>query len=230
MLTKPEKCTFSADFPSFSAFSPLHFTIFTQKFSLFPQLLRCSKQGLNGLDLGHFEDKISFFSKDEGGTRPPSSSPPESAFPRFPNPLHSFLPLQSLPLFSGFFALFCLHGCLLTLLGRITQLLRTQLWKLVFQRLFLPFLSNLHIIFLYPFATVCPIFLRFQRFFPFFSDFYCRVFDNFSIFSVIYDFNHPKTLFLMSKLFQNTLYAFKTCSQTFYKIQNIDLFLFIITK
>ena len=127
VLTKPEKCTFSADFPSFSAFSPLHFTIFTQKFSLFPLLLRCSKQGLNGLDLGHFEDKISFFSKDEGGTRPPSSSPPESAFPRFPNPLHSFLPLQSLPLFSGFFALFCLHGCLLTLLGRITQLLRTQL-------------------------------------------------------------------------------------------------------
>ena len=117
--------------------------------------------------------------------------------------------------------------------------MRTQLWKLVFQRLFLPFLSNLHIIFLYPFATVCPIFLRFQRFFPFFSDFYYLVFDNFSIFSFIYNFNHPKTLFLLSILFQeyplclqnllpNFLQNSKYISFSFYhyKITNNSITLF----
>ena len=104
VLTKPEKCTFSADFPSFSAFFPLHFTIFTQKFSLFPQLLRCSKQGLNGLDLGRFEDKISFFFQRRGGNSPPLELPPRVRVPAVSKP-SSFLPSSSIP--SPFFGVFC---------------------------------------------------------------------------------------------------------------------------
>lgn len=73
----------------------------------FAQLLRRTKQGLSVLDFNHFRIKSHFFSKGEGGTRPPSCSPPESVFPQFRPPLHFFPAfLSSPPLFPTFYAFY----------------------------------------------------------------------------------------------------------------------------